>query len=155
MGREGQQTAAELSLSGVLMEADRLKMEDTDLLSSLLGHLSLVIHVTFVSQNHSLHVWRRVLKTQTRRTLLWTPAYQYKISNMKTFQWLRCYLQGLKQEKILCLKFFLYFYCKLTSQLFPQYLLKYQQIEKNAWVSGLRGKKILDIFNLNELIWCT
>ena len=56
MGREGQQTAAELSLSGVLMEADRLKMEDTDLLSSLLGHLSLVIHVTFVSQNHSLHV---------------------------------------------------------------------------------------------------
>lgn len=29
---------------------------DRQLLSSLFGHLSLVVHVTFVSQNHSLHV---------------------------------------------------------------------------------------------------
>lgn len=35
------------------------------LLSLLLGHLPLVVHIALVSQNHPLHVGRRVLKIHT------------------------------------------------------------------------------------------
>lgn len=39
----------------------------THLLSPLLGHLPLVVHVAFVSQNHPLHVGSCVLQMHTTR----------------------------------------------------------------------------------------